>query len=105
MAVRDWPGGAVLMDLARNPPAMNSAVRRTPMPERMLRRRCGAYWSPKRMSNCKRWRLSPAAMPQARGLAGGAPWWPPHPAWRSRLDVWGDGTEIWSEFTIPQTLG
>lgn len=32
-------------------------------------------------------------------------WYPPHPAWRSHRDVWGNGAEIWSEFTIPQTIG
>jgi len=32
-------------------------------------------------------------------------WYPPHPAWRSHRDVWGNGAEIWSEFTIHQTIG
>ncbi len=31
-------------------------------------------------------------------------WFGPWPAHRSRRDVWDDGAEIYSEFTVPQTL-
>jgi hypothetical protein len=48
--------------------------------------------------------------PTIRGLStygAGLPltdWFGPWPAHRSRRDVWDDGAEVYSEFTVPQTL-
>jgi len=32
-------------------------------------------------------------------------WYPVTPPWRSHRDLWGNGAEIWSEFTVHQTIG
>jgi len=32
-------------------------------------------------------------------------WYPITPPWRSHRDLWGNGAEIWSEFTVHQTIG